>query len=128
MNRTLTLIAALALAAATAPALLRAADAKPKYTIKQVMKALHKGDVNAGTRVLDGHATKEDIAQLVEYYGSLPQNDPPRGEKASWNEKTGALVKAAQALKSGEAGALDAYKKAANCKACHTAHKPMKRN
>ena len=97
---------------------------KAKYTVQEVMKAIHKGEDNIGKRAVKGAASKEDIARLAEYYESLPLNDPPRGEMASWKEKTGALVKASLALKAGEAGAVDLYKNAANCKACHTAHRP----
>ena len=45
-------------------------------------------------------------------------------EMASWKEKTAAMVKASRALKAGESGAAETYKAAANCKACHTAHRP----
>ena len=97
---------------------------KPKYTVQEVMKAIHKGQDNIGKRAVQGSASKEDIAKLSEYFESLPLNDPPRGEMASWKEKTAALVKASRALKSGDAGAVELYKNAANCKACHTAHRP----
>ena len=97
---------------------------KPKYTIKEVMKEIHKGEDNIGKRALKGTASKQDIAKMVEYYASLPDNEPPRGEMASWKEKASALVKASKALQAGEPGAVQTYKNAANCKACHTAHKP----
>jgi hypothetical protein len=119
-----TLFAA-ALAAGFAAPALPAADSAAKYTIKEVMKALHKGDENVGKKVSRGQGDAADFAKLVEYYNALPLNKPPRGEQASWDAKTGALVKSAKSLKAGEAGALESYKAAANCKACHTAHKPM---
>jgi hypothetical protein len=118
-----TIIAAIVLTAlALAPIAL--AEAKAKYTVKEVMKEIHKGEDNIGKRAVKGQASKEDIAKMVEYYASLPLNDPPRGDKASWLEKTAALVKASQELKAGKPGASDHYKEAANCKGCHTAHKP----
>ena len=119
-----TLLATALVASLAAPAL-PAADSAAKYTIKEVMKALHKGDVNVGKKVLNGKGDAADFAKLVDCYESLPLNKPPRGEQASWDAKTGALVKSAKSLKAGEAGALEAYKAAANCKACHTEHKPM---
>lgn len=97
---------------------------KPKFTVKEVMKEIHKGQDNIGKRAASGSASKEDIAKLAEYYESLPLNEPPRGEMASWKEKTAALIKASRALKSGDAGAAEAFKNAANCKACHNVHKP----
>ena len=120
------LIAAGLIAGLAAP-VLRAADATPRYSVKDVMKALHKGDENTGKKVSRGQGDAADYAKLVDYYEALPANKPPRGEQASWDAKTGALVKAAKSLKAGEAGALEAFKAATNCKACHGAHKPMDR-
>jgi hypothetical protein len=126
MNRkivTLGIALPLMAAAVTAP-LLRAANDKPKYTIKEVMKNLHKGDENVGKKVSRGEGTKADFDKMVDYYSSLPLNDPPRGDKDSWHEKTMALVNSAKDLQAGKPGAVESYKKAANCKACHMAHKP----
>ena len=100
------------------------AEDKPKYTVKEVMKALHKGDDALAKKVTKGEGTHEDFAKLVEYYKSLPLNEAPKGDAASWKEKTTALLKSAQALHEGKAGALDQYKAAVNCKACHSVHKP----
>jgi hypothetical protein len=100
------------------------AEEKPKYTVKEVMKALHKGDDAIAKKVTKGEGTHEDFAKLVEYYKSLPLNEAPKGDAASWKEKTTALLKAAQALHEGKAGALEQYKAAVNCKACHSVHKP----
>jgi len=118
---TLILLGALVAGSAT---WLHAADAKAKYSIKDVMKALHKGDVNTAKTVSQGKGTKEDFAKLVEYYESLPLCTPPKGDKADWDSKATALLKAAKSLKAGESTALAAYKQASNCKACHSAHKP----
>jgi hypothetical protein len=104
--------------------LARAAEAKAKYTIKEVMKATQKGDDAIGKRVAKGQGTQEDFAKLVEYFESLPLCSPEKGDQASWNAKATALVKSARALKAGEPNALAAYKQAANCKACHSVHKP----
>ncbi len=118
----LAIVTALALSAVLP---LRAADAKPKYSIKDVMKALHKGDDNVSKRVTKGTASKEDVAKLVEYYQSLPLNTPEKGDKAAWEAKATALFKSAVALKAGEPDALEGYKRAVNCKACHSEHKPQ---
>ena len=97
---------------------------KPKYTVKEVMQAIHKGQDNIGKRAVQGVASRDDIAKLAEYYEALPQNEPPRGELGSWKEKTGKLVAASKALKAGSPGAAELYKNAANCKACHSVHTP----
>jgi cytochrome c556 len=102
---------------------LNAAD-KPKHSVKDVMKALHKGDDALAKKVSKGEGTKDDFKKLVEYYAALPLNDAPKGDASSWKEKTTALLDAAKALEAGKAGALDQYKAAVNCKACHSAHKP----
>jgi hypothetical protein len=88
------------------------------------MKALHKGDDALAKKVSKGEGTKDDFKKLVEYYAALPLNDAPKGDAASRKEKTTALLDAAKALEAGKAGALDQYKAAVNCKACHSAHKP----
>ncbi len=97
---------------------------KAKYSIAQVMKALHKGEDSIGKRVGRGQGTKEDFAKLVEYYESLPLNEPPEGGSASWKKKSTALLVSAKALNEGREGALAAYKQAVDCKACHEVHRP----
>jgi cytochrome c556 len=116
-------LAAASLLLATA-ASVQTAEAQPKYTTKQVMKTLHKGQDNIAKHVTQGQGTAEEIAKLVEYYQSLPLNKAPKGDSASWEAKTMALLKAAEALKAGQPGALAGYKQAVNCKACHSMHKP----
>ena len=103
-----------------------AADSKPKYSIEEVMKALHKGDDAIGKKVGKGNGTKEDFAKMVDYYPSLVLNKPPKGDLAGWKEKCNALTASAKALKAGEDGALEKYRKAVNCKACHSEHKEDK--
>jgi hypothetical protein len=126
--RTLTtVIAAAAFVGITATPAFPATDAKPKYSTKEIMKALNKGDENIGKKVSRGQGSAEDFDKLVEYYSALPANKPPRGDQSSWDAKTAALLKASKSLKAGEPGALAAYKAAVNCKACHTEHKPEKK-
>jgi cytochrome c553 len=49
------------------------------------------------------------------------------GDAAAWKTKATALAAAGKALAAGKAGALEQWKEAANCKACHTDHKPEKK-
>jgi hypothetical protein len=88
---------------------------EPKYKIADVMKIAMKGGLCG--KVAKGDASDEEKAKLVELFTALSQNTPPKGDADSWKEKTGALLKAAKA---GDGAAL---KKAANCGACHKAHK-----
>ena len=97
-------------------------DDKPKFTTKQVMKEAFKGPLLK--KVASGEGSAEDAAKLHEMLVALSKNEPPRGEAESWKELTGALVKAGKAAVDGdkEAGAM--LKKGADCKACHSKHKP----
>jgi hypothetical protein len=97
------------------------AEDKPKHTIKEVMKACMKGGLCK--KVADGKATEEEKAKLVECFEALAANKPPKGEDASWKEKTAALVAAAKDCAAGKEGAGAALGKAANCMGCHSAHK-----
>lgn len=125
-NRTRTLALALGVGLLTLAPVHAAETGKPKYSIEEIMKALHKGDDAVGKRVGKGQGTKADFAKLVEYYPSLALNKPPKGDLAAWKSRSNALLAAAKALNSGEDGALERYKKAVNCKACHSEHREDK--
>lgn len=95
-----------------------AEDEKPKHTIKDVMKNAHaKGKLR--DKVAAGTASDEEKKLLVEYYEALAANKPPKGDEASWKEKTAELVAAAKAAAEGDVSKL----KAVNCMGCHRAHK-----
>lgn len=122
-NTTFRLATLLAAGFLGAALVLNAAD-KPKHSIKDVMKAVHKGDDALCKKVAKGEGSKADFKTLVECYTALPLNEAPKGDAKSWQEKTTALLDAAKALEAGKTGALEQYKAAVNCKACHSAHKP----
>ena len=127
MRKLIAVSAALAIAAAVMVNFSGAADkgdakkddAKPKHSIKNVMKKCMKGGLCK--KVAGGEASDEEKKLLVEMFTALAANKPPRGDADSWKAKTSALVKAATA----NDGA--ALKKAANCAACHKVHKPKKK-
>lgn len=89
-------------------------DDKPKFTIKEVMKN-HKDKLHE--KYQNGQATKEETEKLLEGYEALAKNKPPKGDAKAFKEKADALVKA---VKDDD---KDAYKKAVNCMACHSAHR-----
>src|SRR5262245_17982887 len=97
-----------------------AQDAK-KETIKEVMKVAMKGGLCK--KVASGEASAEDKTKLAGLFAALHENKPPKGEQSSWDEKTKALVDAANDVLAGKSGAGDSLQKAANCMACHSAHK-----
>lgn len=100
-------------------------DAKkgePKYTMKEIMEKGHKGKDSLLTKVTAGNAPEEDRKLLLEYYEALAMYEPPKGDAKSWKAKTEALVKAAK-LAVEKPAVVAPLKQAANCKACHTAHR-----
>ncbi|MBI2823221.1 MAG: hypothetical protein HYX69_00865 [Planctomycetia bacterium] len=99
-----------------------AAEDKPKYTIKQVMKEAHKDGLMK--KVAEGKGTKADAEKLLELYQALAANKPPKGDAADWRTKTEALVAAAKEAVAAKPDFGKALTKAANCADCHKAHKP----
>lgn len=105
---------------------LHAADSGEEV-IKQVMKDYHKAPKGVDPvckKASEGKATPEELKKLVAGYKAMLATKAPRGDQASWKEKTTKLYAAAQALQKGEADAAAKYKEAVNCKACHSVHKP----
>jgi hypothetical protein len=94
---------------------------KNEDTIKKVMKAAMKGGLCK--TVVSGKATSAQRQELLTLFQELAAAQPERGDAASWKTKTVALVTAAQANVDGKPGAPAQLKTAANCKACHEAHK-----
>lgn len=97
------------------------ADAKP--TIKGIMQDAHKKPKELLKKVAKGEATDAEKAELVKLYQALADLSPPRGEMASWEEKTKALTAAARAAAEGKPDASQELERVANCAACHKAHK-----
>ena len=98
-------------------------EEKPKYTTKQVMAKVFKGRTALLSKVSKGTATEEEKKSFMEYLNALAKNSPSKGDAESWKTKTAALIKAGKAVVAGDEGGGAALKKAANCAACHKAHK-----
>jgi hypothetical protein len=92
-----------------------------KIEIKEVMQTAMKGGLC--TKVAKGEASAEEKKKLAGLFAALHEAKPPKGEAESWNAKTKALVDAANDVLAGKEGAADKLKAAANCMACHSAHK-----
>jgi nitrate/TMAO reductase-like tetraheme cytochrome c subunit len=122
---TLALGVALVLAAGTLVWQVRAAD--DHEIIENVMKTFHKapkGTDPTCKKASDGKASPDELKQLVAAYEKLAATKPPKGDEASWKDKTSKLLMAARALQKGDADGVAKYKQAVNCKACHDVHKP----
>lgn len=98
-----------------------AEEEKPKATIKEVMKTCMKGGLCK--KVADGKATDEEKKKLVEQFEAMAAGKPPKGDEASWKEKTAVLLAAAKECAEGKEGGGAALSKAMNCMMCHSAHK-----
>jgi mono/diheme cytochrome c family protein len=95
--------------------------------IKQVMKIYHKAPKGVDPickKASDGKATPAELKNLVAAYRTMSKASPPKGDAASWKEKTAKLLAAAEALSAGQPDGAALYKEAVNCKACHSVHKP----
>lgn len=95
--------------------------------IKQFMKTYHKAPKGVDPvckKAIEGKATPAELHHLVAGYKAMAAAKAPRGDEASWKEKTAAVLAAAQGLEKGAPDAVAQYKAAVNCKACHSAHKP----
>jgi hypothetical protein len=82
-----------------------------KITIKDVMKTAMKGGLCG--KVASGKASDDEKKELIKLFTALTKLEPPKGDKAAFQEKAKALLDAAKA----DDG--KALKKAANCAACH---------
>ncbi len=103
-----------------------AADAD-EDAIKKVMKTYHKapkGVDSVSKKAVEGTASPEEIKKLIAGYKIMAAAKAPKGDDASWKEKTSKLLVASQGLEKGGADARAAYKEAVSCKACHSVHKP----
>lgn len=101
---------------------------KPALTIKQIMNKAHKpADANSKIyllkKVATGKATAAESKELHGYYEKLAKLKPAKGDQASWDAKTKALVDAAKAAVDGDANFKTKLSKATNCAACHKVHK-----
>jgi hypothetical protein len=113
--------AALSLLLVATSLALRADEEKKPVAIKEVMKVCMKEGLCK--KVADGQASEEETKKLLAMFEDLAKNKPKKGDADSWNTKTGALVAAAKLAVEKDAGAGAKLKEAANCKACHDAHK-----
>jgi len=97
---------------------------KPALSIEQIMEDGFKGKESLSARISKGQGNDADFKKMAYLTKELALNKPSKGDLASWTEKTTALQAAAESLAAGKPGALDGFKTAVNCKACHSVHKP----
>ncbi len=96
--------------------------------LEKVMKEGLKGDDSPLAKVLDGAASKSETKSLAKLIKTMEGTKAPKGDQAAYDAKVAELIAAMDAVAGGDTGeaALGRLDKAANCKACHTDHKPKK--
>jgi hypothetical protein len=95
--------------------------------IEDAMKKYHKapeGTDPTCKKISAGTASDAEIADVLKAYQAMCAEAPPKGEKSAWVEKCQALIAAVKKIQAKDAAGVGEYKKAVNCKACHTSHKP----
>lgn len=92
-------------------------------SIAGVMSDFHEGETSIANQAKRGEAEADDLQRMLENYLALVDLSPPQGPPDSWKEKTTNLVEATQSLIAGEEGAIESYRLAVDCKACHSVHR-----
>ncbi len=96
--------------------------------IKQAMKFAHwapKGEKKLNEKIVDGTAQEGDIKRALELYKAMDDAKPPKGEQAAFKEKTDKLIAATEEVLAKKPDAVEHYKEAVDCKACHSEHRKM---
>lgn len=108
------------------PAAAKQPAAKPangSEVIKKAMKESFKPDDALCKKVSGGTATEAQLAQMLKICQDICAAKPPKGDQAAWTSKCQALINAVKKIQAKDATGVEAFKKAVNCKACHTDHK-----
>lgn len=118
-------LTSLALLTLTAASLSAAGDANHEI-IEKVMKEGMKGDTSLHAKVAAGTASADEVKTLADLIHTMTGTKAPVGDQSNYDKKVAALVGAIDAIHGGNKSpeAVAAYKEAANCKGCHSAHKP----
>ncbi len=117
-----TLLAACAAASVFALTTAHATEALEKF-MKDYHKA-PKGTDPICKKAGNGAATEDELAGLLEGYEDMAATKPPQGDLDLWKTKCDELIAAVKGLQAKDESAPEAYKKAVNCKACHSEFKP----
>lgn len=94
---------------------------------EEIMKKGFKGKTSLVTKATEGTASDAEIKKLQGMLKDLAGLKPPRGNMDSWKSLTAALIKSGDLVAKHDKKGPAALKKAANCKACHSKHKPEKK-
>jgi hypothetical protein len=118
---TITTAAAFAVVATT----FAAEDDNP---IKQAMKFAHsapRGEKKLNEKIIAGTAADADVVKALGMYKAMVDTKPPKGDPAAFKEKTNKLIAATEEVVAKKPDAVEHYKVAVDCKACHSEHRKM---
>jgi len=99
-------------------------NTKPAMTTEAIMEEGFKGKTSLAARLGENTASEADKMRMVYLTQQLALNEPTKGDKASWQDKTARLNRAAVALADKLPDSIEAWRAAVDCKACHSVHKP----
>jgi len=95
--------------------------------IKKAMQYAHKapkGEKKVCEKIVEGTATDDEVKKTLDLYKAMAAEKAPKGEDAAFHAKVAKLITATEDVTAKKANASAGYKEAANCKACHSEHKP----
>jgi hypothetical protein len=96
--------------------------------IKQAMKFAHsapRGQKKLNEKIVEGTAADADVAKALAMYKAMADSKPPKGDPMAFKEKANKLVAATQEVVAKKPEAIEHYKSAVDCKACHSEHRKM---
>ncbi len=112
------------------------ADAASMPDIETIMKKVNSGkglfkalDKDLKAPNVDWDACAKKSQEILDLVSALGKNEPPKGDKKSWEKMTKDYTANAKALKEAcdkkdKSAAMNAARKmGGSCKACHDAHK-----
>jgi cytochrome c556 len=132
-------LAAFVAVSAARPGRVGAADDKVP-TVEEIMQKVNKGKGALHAQVKEaiqsGKPDWEAVQKMTKQYSALAEflgkNDPPQGDKASWEKQTKAYAEKAKKLdedvqkKDLSAAQTDVRTLQGSCMGCHRVHRPMK--
>tara|TARA_Y100000588_G_scaffold368268_1_gene435956 strand:- start:113 stop:1918 length:1806 start_codon:yes stop_codon:yes gene_type:complete len=92
-------------------------------SISDIMIDFHKGKTSIAAQAQEGKASEEDLSRMLRAYQAMMSITPPKGTVEDWKVKTGYLIEGVTTLLEDGPTGTGPYKKAINCKACHSEHR-----
>ena len=96
--------------------------------IQKAMKFAHsapRGQKKLNEKIVEGTASDADVGKALAMYKAMADTKPPKGDPTAFKEKTNKLVAATEEVVAKKPEAVEHYKAAVDCKACHSEHRKM---